>query len=259
MALSLFGVTGPWQRLPRESGIYEIVHIATGRVYVGSARNISTRIRKHCNALAVGRHANPHLQAAWRLYGAEAFRFSVIELVSADRLIASEQAHIDRLSAADHQHGFNILPNARSPIGRRLTDAQRQHLSVVAKRRPPMSAVTRARIGAAFRGVKRDPAIGKRVGVAQRGKAISPDQRAKIAAALRGRRLTEEHRAKISSAGVGRQRTPESIEKSAAAHRGRKRSLETCARIAAAGRGRTASLQARAHMADSQRARWATP
>jgi len=117
-------------------GIYAITHLRTGRVYVGSASNISKRWSAHRKALRLGRHLNPHLQLAWTKYGECAFSFSIIEVT--DNLTAREQFWIDELQAV--AEGFNICPIARSSRG---------------VKRGPMRAETKERISAAQRGVPR--------------------------------------------------------------------------------------------------------
>ena len=192
---------------PTTSGIYLIANTVTGKVYVGSAANVRTRWRKHRNHLAAGTHPNAHLQAAWSRYGEPAFAFSVLEVATSAELIEAEQRHIDAWSAASPEHGYNILPNARSPLGRTYGPEFRARVSLAAQRRGPISAETRERLSASRRGIKRDPAIGQRVGAMLRGRVIPPEQRAKIAATLRGRSLSADHRAKLSAALLGKSRS----------------------------------------------------
>ena len=61
------------------SAIYGIRHIASGRIYVGSAVRTNARWRHHRSQLQRGTHHSRYLQAAWNKYGAEAFEFVVLE------------------------------------------------------------------------------------------------------------------------------------------------------------------------------------
>lgn len=90
------------------SGIYKIVLITTGRVYVGSSLNMERRHRQHWADLSAGRHRNRHLQAAWSKYGSSVFTFSIIEEVPIDCLDAAERKWIKSLQAPSRLGGFNI-------------------------------------------------------------------------------------------------------------------------------------------------------
>jgi len=89
-------------------GIYSICHTASGRVYVGSSIHIHRRFNTHRLDLNHKRHVTWLLQLSWNKHGADAFTFSIIEVVE-DRsdLIAREQHWIDTLNAACPKRGFN--------------------------------------------------------------------------------------------------------------------------------------------------------
>ena len=55
--------------------IYAIVFLATGAMYIGSARCLKRRWRTHRRELRAGIHSNSKLQRAWLKYGADAFAF----------------------------------------------------------------------------------------------------------------------------------------------------------------------------------------
>lgn len=137
-------------------GIYKIVHVDSGMVYVGSSKNIRRRGRRHVAELEKGVHGNAHLQRAWQKHGRAAFMFEVIEYVERASLIATEQKYIDRFQCADRERGFNIIPRAD---------------------RREFSAETLAKISAALKGKNL-------------GKTCSAETRSKIADALRGRVLS---------------------------------------------------------------------
>lgn len=177
-------------------GIYEIVHVETGRRYVGQATNIGRRWRDHRCDLKHGRHTSLHLQRAWLKYGPDAFAFKVIEVCSVEHLDAREQAQLDL--GAD----FNVLKLARSPRG------------VV------RSEETKRRIADALRGKAKSAEHRANIARAGRGKRQSAESRAKKSAALMGRVFTAEHRAKISAANKGRRLSPETRAKISAARRG---------------------------------------
>ena len=96
--------------------IYRIVHVASGRFYVGSTKNARGRIKRHFYDLQARTHHSPILQRAWIKYGAAAFRFEVIEYV-ADRswLLLHEQAYIDAFK--DKSALFNTCMQAGNCAG----------------------------------------------------------------------------------------------------------------------------------------------
>ncbi len=85
-------------KYPRTPGIYSIVHIASGRCYIGSTRNLYERLRHHRLCLKKGIHHCPHLQNAWSKYGENAFRIDLLEscLDEPVILVAREQHWMDR-------------------------------------------------------------------------------------------------------------------------------------------------------------------
>ncbi len=100
---------------PHTSGICRILCVLTGKFYIGSATDIPARWHNHRLALRGGRHKNPHLQAAWNLYGEDSFAFTILEIVKRHELLAAEQKWRDRTRCTDSAIGFNIYPIAGSP------------------------------------------------------------------------------------------------------------------------------------------------
>jgi group I intron endonuclease len=110
--------------------IYQIRHIKSGKVYVGSAVNPRKRCRWHYAALRRGAHYSPYLQHAWDKHGEDAFVFEILEpVLFVEDLIPREQYWIDTKRAANPAHGFNGSPTAGSPLGRKHTDEARAKIS----------------------------------------------------------------------------------------------------------------------------------
>ncbi len=111
------------------SGIYQITCIPTGKIYIGSSRDIDQRWRSHLRIFRLGKHFNSHLQNAWNKYGEQAFVFDVLEFCSIDRLSEREQVYLDTLKPFDDQ-GFNLLPEVdRTTLGYKHTAETRAHMS----------------------------------------------------------------------------------------------------------------------------------
>ena len=140
------------------TGIYCIENKINGKKYVGMAKDIALRWRSHCSHLSHGTHPNAHLQSAWNKYGADAFSFYVLEIVPECSLKTSEIAWIKRLNT--FESGYNLTAGGDGQSGRRLTNAQRQHLSEInrGERNPnyglKRSAETRRRMSEAMAGRK---------------------------------------------------------------------------------------------------------
>ena len=142
------------------SGIYSIEHVASGRLYIGSAVDLHSRWAQHTRELEGGWHGNQKLQNAWVKYGEYAFRFAVIEICPAARLIEREQHYIDTLDPH-----YNI-----------------------------------AKIAGNHLGVKRSAETRKRLSESAKGRKFSLETRAKMRAAKLGTKLSDEHRKNISAA-----------------------------------------------------------
>jgi group I intron endonuclease len=81
-----------WQPAKHQTGVYKIVNRKTGWIYVGATTQpIVVRWDQHRRRLQNNTHHNSRLQSDWRAYGERAFRFSVVEVVGADRVFEREK------------------------------------------------------------------------------------------------------------------------------------------------------------------------
>lgn len=205
--------------LPRP-GVYKIVCLANGKVYVGSSLNCAKRCWGHRYLLNAGRHPNPHLQYAWAKYGAHAFSFEMVMEVGASELLAAEQTCIDNCAADNREVGFNIRREASSNAGIKMSTKVREALSISMRGRI-VSAETRAKIGDAHRGKKISAEAKAKMSAAKLGKTHSAERRAVFSASVRAR--GPEWRAKLSAARIGnknslgRKQPPEVLAKIKAA------------------------------------------
>lgn len=104
------------------TGIYYIRNLKNGKVYVGSAAVcMYQRWHKHLHDLKHDCHHSRHLQSSWNKYGPKYFEFKLIEECSAEECTGLEQRHIDNCKSANAKYGYNIHPNARSPLGVKRT------------------------------------------------------------------------------------------------------------------------------------------
>lgn len=172
------------------SGVYKITCTANGKVYVGSAIDVKSRIRNHKSSLNCDRHHNSHLANAWRKYGAETFLFEIIEEIDdTARLIEREQWWIDRLDTV--KSGFNIRPRAESCRGIKHSEQSKQNMSKAQKglKKKPLTEEHRQKISKAMSGIKCKP--------------MTEEHLANLSKARKGKRFTEEHKRKLSEARKG--------------------------------------------------------
>jgi group I intron endonuclease len=101
-------------RPPRSSGVYQILCIPTGKIYIGSTVDLRARWGGHRRSLRQCNHSNVYLQEAWDKYGEANFTFSVLESAEESGLLRAEQTWIDKTKCADRNNGFNICAVAGS-------------------------------------------------------------------------------------------------------------------------------------------------
>ena len=89
-------------------GVYKIINLVNGKIYVGSSKDIKNRWTQHIKALNEGTHGNIHLQNAWNKYHEENFKFKIIEECSPEIQFEREQFYLNELNPFDH-NGYNIV------------------------------------------------------------------------------------------------------------------------------------------------------
>jgi DNA-binding XRE family transcriptional regulator len=80
-------------------GVYMLRH-KSGRVYVGSSRDVATRCKQHMALLQFGRHPVAAMQKDWDIDGAAAFEATLLEPIAPDgsKLDVAEQLWGKRLA-----------------------------------------------------------------------------------------------------------------------------------------------------------------
>jgi group I intron endonuclease len=129
-------------------GIYAIRNRRNGKIYVGSAANISKRWSRHRKDLREGCHRNRHRQAAFNRYGEGAFEFVVLEFTL--DLTCREQYWIDITGCLNPDAGYNSAPRARNSkgrIGHRWTPEERAALSAAMRGRAGAGITAPVRYG----------------------------------------------------------------------------------------------------------------
>lgn len=65
----------------RQMGAYRIINLRDDKSFVGTSMNLEGVWNKHKFMLDTGLHDNKELQADWKAYGEEGFRFEVLEQI----------------------------------------------------------------------------------------------------------------------------------------------------------------------------------
>lgn len=76
-------------RVPVVSGIYHI-ECSNGCVYVGSSKDVHTRLMQHRHALNTERHFIERLQDDWVMLGPSLFTFKLVEKVAPENKLLEE-------------------------------------------------------------------------------------------------------------------------------------------------------------------------
>ena len=140
------------------SGIYKITCTATGKFYIGSAKDIHLRLARHKSDLGRSVHHNILLQRAANKYGKDMFEFEILEFVDdTESLLQREQHYLDTLNPCDINVGFNLVPEAGSaPSG-------------------PLSEETKAKISKTLTGRKHTEETKLKMSEAHKGKSLSEE------------------------------------------------------------------------------------
>ncbi len=166
-----------------KSGIYALVNMVTGKVYVGQAFNIKKRLTNHEVELRLNRHCNPYLQSSWNKYTENSFIFIVLEkVIDLNNLTAREQHWMDKLKACNREFGFNQAPAAGSLLGFKAS---------------PETLAKLAIRSAKLKGVPRSKEVKDKISATGKGRKFSDESRAKMALAKLGKKHTEETKAKM--------------------------------------------------------------
>lgn len=114
---------GPQATPEKCGGIYVIVHVPTGRRYVGTTMNFCRRMGLHRTLLKGGRHHNVALQRDWSKFGSESFRYGLVApfmtKLDAMRQYATERQVI-KLSAEKSYNLISAEEARRTPSGELL-------------------------------------------------------------------------------------------------------------------------------------------
>jgi group I intron endonuclease len=175
------------------SGVYKIINVVNGRVYVGSAaRTFRGRWFGHINSLRAGVHSNSYLQRAWNKYGEEAFVFWIVETCPSEKCVEREQVWIDATQSFKRNKGYNISPSAGSLLGIKYEGKALENIKKAnkgknkgRKHRPEVVEAIRLRMKGKLKGYKHTDEMKAKTAAAAKKQWENPEHRKLMAAAMK--------------------------------------------------------------------------
>jgi hypothetical protein len=104
-----------YKEMPKRAGIFQVKNLKSGKVLLGSTKNLHGPLNRHRFMLSNGLHPNAALQEDWKELGPEAFAFEVLEEVEMsddpdfsveDALVELEKAWVAKLRPTG-EGGYN--------------------------------------------------------------------------------------------------------------------------------------------------------
>ena len=105
-----------YQERPKPAGVFQVLNTANGKLLLGSSKNLEGPLNAHRVMLTIGTHRNRALQEDWKTYGADAFRFEILEEVKVtdaphfnleDELTLLEEIWLEQLQPFG-ERGYNL-------------------------------------------------------------------------------------------------------------------------------------------------------
>lgn len=111
-------------------GIYQIKNLINNKIYIGSSVKIKSRWSQHIHYLNKNIHDNKHLQHAWNKYGADAFEFTILEIINdKTKLIEREQVWIEWLECCNEKIGYNLCKISNNSFGLKRSEEVKKNIS----------------------------------------------------------------------------------------------------------------------------------
>lgn len=255
----------------KRSGVYCVIHRASGMCYIGSTLDLKRRRLDHLFRAKKGNGS--FFQRALCEFGPDAFDFEVLCYCSKDRLLEREQFYIILFNSASG-NDFNTLRLAGATYDASPSEATRERarLRMTGSKLSPehclrisqgrtgikekviRSEEHRRKISAVHKGRPKSLETKEKMRQAALGRKLSPEHLIKLLAATGRKPITDETRAERIAAWINRipkERKPISLEtraKMSAAAKGRIFSEQHRSNLSKASKGKSKSEQHRAHM-----------
>jgi group I intron endonuclease len=113
-----------------KTGVYCLVNLINGNIYIGSSVNLAVRMRNYLNTTFLKHKKNNNMPIVKALlkYGQDNFAVLIVEYINVENLTVRETHYITQLLPY-----YNVLKQGYSSIGYKHTEATKQMLSELAK------------------------------------------------------------------------------------------------------------------------------
>ena len=113
-----------------KTGVYCLVNLINGKIYIGSSVNLAVRMRNYLNTTFLKNKKNNNMPIVTALlkYGQDNFAVLIVEYINIENLTVRETHYITQLLPY-----YNVLKQGYSSIGYKHTEATKQMLSELAK------------------------------------------------------------------------------------------------------------------------------
>lgn len=119
--------------LVKVPGVYVITHDETGKVYIGSTKDLARRLSSHESVLKHNRHTNGSLQRAFNEDSVISFDYRVTK--SIEEAVMTEQCLVIELKDTGLLFNKAIEDVTKPSVGNTLSDEHRQRISAANKGR----------------------------------------------------------------------------------------------------------------------------
>jgi group I intron endonuclease len=174
------------------TGIYKITS-PSGKVYIGSAKNIKNRWYKYDTLHCKGQH---RIFNSLKKYGAENHIFEVVEECEFEQLYIRER-YYQELYDCIGENGLNCYLVATDEKPKLVSEETKVRMSKVQKGSIKHTEESKRKIGEAHKGIAVPEERKKKISESQKGKKVSEEQRLRLASYNENRFYSEEHRRKI--------------------------------------------------------------
>lgn len=116
-------------------GIYAIINVVNGCVYIGQSVNIYGRWKTHKSELNNNKHRNKYLQRAWNKYGCHAFLFAIVLACNKTDLNSYEMKIISKLKSVGRKI-YNLTDGGTSVRKRTKEENNKESLSRIGTLNP---------------------------------------------------------------------------------------------------------------------------
>lgn len=140
-----FVTYGTFSQWYKKAGIYYIKNKINNLIYIGSSKDIGSRLIKHFSQLRTNKHPNHLLVADYKKYGQDCFDFGVFELTDED--LFNKERNYQRKYSLNELYNLQIKDTHRSDFQRLACKTQNKSSHKTDEYRAKMRKIKINRIG----------------------------------------------------------------------------------------------------------------